>query len=118
MVLKPAATCFFRNTTTAPGAANKSNWPSVDLSGTVDFSNAAFEAKFRRQLSHRDPMSLLALKVRSKVDVSKFRNSNSLKRVRLLFLNRADPIQNLWHGNVTGTSSIMVANCLESKPNS
>ena len=73
MVLKPAATSS-SETLPLPGAANKSNCPSV-VDGAVFLAAFGFSATAFASVS-----VVFSAKVRVKF-TSKFRNSNSLKRV-------------------------------------
>ena len=112
MVLNPDATSS-SEILPVPGAANKSNWPSV-LGATFlaiagIFSSEVLSAEFTL-------VALSTAKVFVKL-VNKFLNSNSLKSAVTFSISG-------WFSSksfalkVTGTSSIMVANFLESKPKS
>ena len=112
IVLNPDATSS-SETLPVPGAANKSNWPSAlgaaFLAVSDVFSFEVLSAEFTL-------VALSTAKVFVKL-VNKFLNSNSLKSAVTFSISG-------WFSSksfalkVTGTSSIMVANFLESKPKS
>ena len=109
MVLKPAATSS-SETLPLPGAANKSNCPSVgeELAFTTVFCFSV--------VAFASVSVVFSAKVRVKF-TSKFRNSNALKRVVTFSKSGCSNSKSLaW--KLTGTSNIMVANFFESNPNS
>ena len=112
MVLNPDATSS-SEILPVPGAANKSNWPSA-LGATFlaiagIFSSEVLSAEFTL-------VALSTAKVFVKL-VNKFLNSNSLKSAVTFSISGWSSSKS-FALKVTGTSSIIVASFLESKPKS